>query len=140
MMDRIQMRKGLSLLLALALLLSAAGYAAAEGETADALPVVSLSQHTNTKWFRTIDTDTCPYYCEESLTVYKKGEVVLNHDGVRYRVVEQGQTCLLEKDMFASPWDEEPAMTLNAGEIQVVGTDGTVRIRVVTDPLGIFAS
>ncbi len=132
------MRKGLCLLLALVMLLGAIGWAAAEAEPVDSLPVVSLAKHKNTEWTKSIDTDTYPYYCEESLVVYKKGEAILNHDGVKYRVLEKGKTCLLEKDLYASPWDEKPALTLQVGEICVAGTDGTVHIQAVSDPLGIF--
>lgn len=135
------MRKGLYLLLALMMLLSAtccSPITAVEGDDTEELPVASLSQHKDTDWMASIDTDTYPYHGKESLTVYKQGEAVLSHDGVKYRVTEQGKTCLLEKDLYASPWDEAPAMTLNAGEIQVVGTDETIHIKVVSDPLGIF--
>ena len=136
------MRKSFCIALACLFLLCAVGCAPVRAEDADpaeVLPAVSLAAHKSTQWSRYIDTDADPYYVEESLTVYKQGEAILRHDGVRYRVREEGGVCFLEKDLYAAPWDQEPAVTLDAGKIRVVGTDSEVHIQIVADPLGIFA-
>lgn len=128
------MRKMLCAVFALILLLCAAGFCEAED-----LPAFSLSDHVGMRWTHSIDIGNYPYACEESLAVYAKDQAVLTHNGVDYRVKETGGTCVLEKDVYASPFDEKPSLTLNAGEIRFSGTDAKVRVEAVSDPLGIFA-
>lgn len=82
---------------------------------------------------------TPPYTCEEKFTVYGPDAYAFRHDGVMYRVCEKAGSLLLEKDMYASPFDTAaPVMTLQAGEIRVFVSTDKLKIEVVSDPLGIF--
>jgi hypothetical protein len=141
------MKKQLCALLALILLFCAAacgGGAATDepkepmGKPVESLSAFSISENLNTAWYKSVDTDTYPYYCNEELYVYEGGEAILTHDGVWYRLVETGETCRLEKDLYASPFDETPAQTLDAGEVRLLADGAKVCVEVLSDPLGIF--
>lgn len=135
------MKKPICVLLALLLLFVTfgCGGGATTAEPTEPLTGFSLSENRGTAWSEFVDTETHPYYCEEELDVYEGGEAILKHDGVRYRLVETGETCRLEKDLYASPLDETPAQTLDAGEIRLLGDGAKVHVEVLSDPLGIFA-
>ena len=98
-----------------------------------------LSEHLDTIWYsRYVGIDEEPYFFQESLSVYEDGEAALTHDRVDYRLKDNGGTFLLEKDLYASPFETEPCLTLAAGEIRLLTDGETVRFEVVSDPLGIF--
>lgn len=141
------MKKQLCALLALTLVFCTAacgGGAATDepkepmGKPVESLSAFSISENLNTAWYKSVDTDTYPYYCNEHLYVYEGGEAILTHDGVRYRLVETGKTFRLEKDLYASPFDETPAQTLDAGEVRLLADGAKVCVEVLSDPLGIF--
>ena len=141
------MKKTLCALLALILVFCTAacgGGAATDepkeptGKPVESLSAFSISENLNTAWYKSVDTDTYPYYCNEKLDVYEGGEATLTHDGVRYRLVETGETFRLEKDLYASPLDETPAQTLDAGEVRLLADGAKVCVEVLSDPLGIF--
>lgn len=98
-----------------------------------------LSENRGTAWRKSADIQMGPYFCYEELDVYEGGEATLTHDNVVYRLVETGKTFRLEKDLYASPFDETPAQTLDAGEVRLRGDGAKVRVEVLSDPLGIFA-
>ena len=142
------MRKLICALLALLLLFGffgcGGGATSAEPEQptekpTESLSAFSLSANLNTAWYKSVDTETYPYYCNQRLYIYEGGEAILEHDNVDYRLVETGETCRLEKDLYASPLDETPAQTLDAGEVRLLGDGAKVRVEVLSDPLGIFA-
>lgn len=98
-----------------------------------------LSDHLNTIWYsRYVDIDEEPYFFQESLSVYGDGDATLTYDRVDYRLKDNGGTCLLEKDLYVSPFETEPCLTLAAGEIRLLTDGETVRFEVVSDPLGVF--
>lgn len=135
------MRNKLCALLALLLVLGAIcpGAAASDEPAAELSPFVP-AEHPASYWSGLICSDQEPYYYTESLSVFEDGEATLKHDRVEYRLRENGGTFLLEKDLYASPFDLQPVVTLNAGEIRLTGDDRTVRIEELADPLGIFAA
>lgn len=141
------MKKQLCALLALFLLFGLSGCesgaAIAEPEEPtekpdEPLSAFSLSANLNTAWYKSVDTETYPYYCNQGLYIYEGGEATLEHDNVAYRLVETGETFRLEKDLYASPQDETPAQTLDAGEVRLLGDGAKVRVEALSDPLGIF--
>ena len=98
-----------------------------------------LSEHLDTSWnSRYVGIDEQPYFFQESLSVYGDGDATLTHDRVDYRLKDNGGTYLLEKDLYASPFETEPCLTLAAGEIRLLTDGETVRFEVVSDPLGVF--
>lgn len=98
-----------------------------------------LSEHLDTSWnSRYVGIDEEPYFFQESLSVYGDGDATLTHDRVDYRLKDNGGTYLLEKDLYASPFETEPCLTLAAGEIRLLTDGETVRFEVVSDPLGVF--
>ena len=108
------------------------------GEPFEGQPFV-LSEHLDTSWnSRYVGIDEEPYFFQESLSVYGDGDATLTHDRVDYRIKDNGGTYLLEKDLYASPFETEPCMTLAAGEIRLLTDGETVRFEVVSDPLGVF--
>lgn len=108
------------------------------GEPFEGQPFV-LSEHLDTRWnSRYVGIDEEPYFFEESLSIYGDGEAALSYDRVDYRLKDNDGTYLLEKDLYASPFETEPCMTLAAGEIRFFGNGETVRFEVVSDPLGVF--
>ena len=109
-----------------------------EPEPAESLPVYSLSAEYPTQWTKRLDTETYPYNCDETITVYKTGEMTMTHGGVLYRLAESGENYRVEKDLYASPFDEQPTVTLDAGEIRLTGTDSVLHVEPISDPLGIF--
>lgn len=107
--------------------------------TAELLPAFSLAAHLNTSWKKEIIIREDPYSFDQSLVIYENGEAILTHDRVDYRLKDSGETYLLEKDLYATPQDPNPALTLQAGEIRLYEDGSAVRIAVLSDPLGIFA-
>lgn len=98
-----------------------------------------LSEHLDTSWnSRYVGIDEEPYFFQESLSVYGDGDVTLTHNRVDYRLKDNGGTFLLEKDLYASPFETEPCLTLAAGEIRLLTDGEAVRFEVVSDPLGVF--
>ena len=154
------MKKTLCALLALILICSAVGCGTGEqpsgqqaepGSIAETEPTETetgepfegqpfmLSDHLNTSWnSRYVGIDEEPYFFQESLSVYGDGDATLTHDRVDYRLKDNGGTYLLEKDLYASPFETEPCLTLAAGEIRLLTDGETVRFEVVSDPLGVF--
>ena len=108
-------------------------------ESTEAVYLFSFADNRGTAWMRSIDTRTYPYHTDEQLMIDRTGEAILTHDDVRYRVTENGETWLLEKDLYASPEDSKPTLTLNAGEVRLLEVGAALRIQVLSDPLGVFA-
>lgn len=108
------------------------------GEPFEGQPFV-LSEHLGMMWESCyIGIDEEPYFYRETLSVYGDGDATLTHDRVDYRLKDNGGTFLLEKDLYASPFETEPCLTLAAGEIRLLTDGEAVRFEVVSDPLGIF--
>lgn len=97
--------------------------------------------HKGTLWERVVAVDKGRDSSDhEYLSVFEDGEMQLKHDGVVYRVVRNGEGLHLEKDMYTSPFDTEPALTLQAGEVRLSVSGETLRVEALTDPLGVFAN
>lgn len=99
----------------------------------------SIADHAGTAWTRSIDTRTYPYHTDEQLVINRTSGAFLTHDEVQYRVTKNGETWLLEKDLYASPQDTNPALTLNAGEVRLLEVGAALCVQVLSDPLGVFA-
>lgn len=73
-------------------------------------------------------------------------DIVVNENGTAYLLtpnevfvlIENGDTFLSETQLYRAKYDTEPVMTLPAGELRLLTDGETLKIEVLSDPLGIL--
>lgn len=105
---------------------AAANEAVFSAEDARAL---SLKTDRNTAW---------TYQYEYDIVVNENGTAYLFTPKEVLVLIENGGTFLSETRLYRAKYDTEPVMTLPAGELRLLTDGETLKIEVLSDPLGIL--
>lgn len=91
---------------------------------------LSLRDEKNTEWSNDAGV---------RLMIYKDGAAYLFTANEVFTMEAGGDGFLLKNELYRTPFDTEPAMTLLAGTVRILRDGDTVTLEVTDDPLGALA-